>query len=314
MEAVTAVLAVEYAGLSVSGHVRDHNEDRLGWAALDGESAFVMPPQDYTLAQAVATSGRGLVFAVADGLGGYGGGEVASGLAVEACLDHTQRNVDGGGRLSGILRGAFNRANQAIFDAALGGHGGRKMQSTLSALAITPGEAHLAHVGDSRAYLIRASRIYRLTTDHSAVQSLLNRNLITPEEAQHHPDSSVLTRCLGQKPEVEIDIEQHPLASGDTLLLCSDGLWGFIPEQDILSVVETLGLTVEAAARNLLELALAAGGHDNIGIEMARLIQPPDAAPLPRTESYLALRIVLAMVLIALAALCVLAYLTFWNY
>ena len=90
MQAVTAALAVEYAGLSVNGHVRDHNEDRLGWAALDGDTSFVTPAQEYAIEQAVATSEMGLVFAVADGLGGYGGGEVASGLAIEACLDHTQ--------------------------------------------------------------------------------------------------------------------------------------------------------------------------------------------------------------------------------
>ena len=85
----------------------------------------------------------------------------------------------------------------------------------------------------------------------------------------------MLTRSLGRKPEVEIDIEQHPLAVGDTLLLCSDGLWGFVPEQEIRKAAA--GPRSEAAAHNLLELALAAGGHDNIGIEIARLISPPDS-------------------------------------
>jgi serine/threonine protein phosphatase PrpC len=255
---------------------------------------------------------------VADGIGGYPGGATASRMVVEHIFAHLEA-LPRDYPVGTAIRAAAAHANASIFAAAQAPDSPHPhMGSTVVLALVQQGDdgtqAWIGHIGDSRAYLARSGRLHRLTTDHSAVQAMLSRNLITPEEAQHHPDSSVLTRCLGQKPEVEIDIEQHPLASGDTLLLCSDGLWGFIPEQDILSVVETLGLTVEAAARNLLELALAAGGHDNIGIEMARLIQPPDAAPLPRTESYLALRIVLAMVLIALAALCVLAYLTFWNY
>jgi protein phosphatase len=172
--------------------------------------------------------------------------------------------------------------------------------------------AWIGHIGDSRAYLVRAGRLHRLTIDHSAVQAMLSRNLITPEEAQNHPDSSVLTRSLGHKPEVEIDIEQHPLAVGDTLLLCSDGLWGFVREQEILRVADNPGLTVEAAAHDLLELALAVGGHDNIGIEMARLIQPPDLPP-QKTENYIALKVVLAMLLLAFVAVCVLGFLLFFT-
>ena len=277
MEAVTAVLAVEYAGLSVSGHVRDHNEDRLGWAALDGESAFVMPPQDYTLAQAVATSGRGLVFAVADGLGGYGGGEVASGLAVEACLDHTQRNVDGGGRLSGILRGAFNRANQAIFDAALGGHGGRKMQSTLSALAITPGEAHLAHVGDSRVYRRHHGELEILTADHSQVMELLRLRIITPEQAVDHPARYALTRSVGGDITVRVDIRTERLDSDDSFLLCSDGLWSNVTASEI---VDALAHSPSEASERLVKLALDRGGDDNA---TAMVIRVREAGQRPET-------------------------------
>jgi protein phosphatase len=141
------------------------------------------------------------------------------------------------------------------------------------------------------------------------VQSLLSRKLITPEEAEHHPDIPVLTRSLGRLPEVEIDIEQHPLAVGDTLLLCSDGLWGFVPEQEIEKAAA--GPTLEAAAHNLLELALAAGGHDNIAIEMARLIPPP--APARRSGLPPGFKWIVLIFLLAIAGLCVLAYLTFWS-
>jgi serine/threonine protein phosphatase PrpC len=277
MQAVTAALAVEYAGLSVSGHVRDHNEDRLGWAALDGDSAFVMPPADYTLAQAVAASGKGLVFAVADGLGGYGGGEVASGLAVEACLDHAQRDGAGGGRLTGSLRAAFYRANQAIFDAAIGGRGGRKMQSTLSALAITPGEAHLAHVGDSRVYRRHHGELEVLTADHSQVMELLRMHIITPEQAVDHPARYALTRSVGGDITVRVDVRTERLDSDDAFLLCSDGLWSNVTASEI---VEALAHAPGEACERLVKLALDRGGDDNA---TAMVVRVREAGQRPET-------------------------------
>jgi serine/threonine protein phosphatase PrpC len=171
--------------------------------------------------------------------------------------------------------------------------------------------AWIGHIGDSRAYLIRAGRLHRLTTDHSAVQALLNRNLITPEEAKNHPDSSVLTRSLGHQPEVEIDIEQHPLAIGDTLLLCSDGLWGFVSEQDIQRAADVPGQTLETVAHSLLALALAAGGHDNIGIEMARLVglhKVDSSQSSGAISHHTVLWVVLTVFVMAFAGFCVIAY------
>ena len=259
MNTVTTALEVDFAGLTVIGHVREHNEDRIGWAALDADTAFVMPAQEYTLAQAVATSEQGLVFAVADGLGGYGGGDVAAGLAVEACLEHTQRNRNGGG-LSGTLRGAFNKANQAIFDAAIGGRGGRKMQSTLSALAITPGEAHLAHVGDSRVYRRHHGELEVLTSDHSQVMELLRMHIITPEQAIDHPARYALTRSVGGDITVRVDIRSERLDSGDTFLLCSDGLWSNVTASEI---TDALAHPPADACERLVKLALDRGGDDN---------------------------------------------------
>ena len=164
--------------------------------------------------------------------------------------------------------------------------------------------AWVGHIGDSRAYLVRVGRLHRLTTDHSAVQSLLSRNLISPQEAENHPDISMLTRSLGRLPEVEIDIEKHPLAIGDTLLLCSDGLCGFVPEHEIEKA--TAGPTLDAAAQNLIDLALAAGGHDNISIEIARLIPPP--APPRRAGLPPWFKWIVTLFLLAIAGLCVLAY------
>jgi protein phosphatase len=260
MQAVTTSLAVEYAGMTVIGHVREHNEDRLGWVALDGEAPYVTPPAEHKIDQSVATSGSGLVFAVADGLGGYGGGEVASGMAVEATLIQAQRSLAGGGRVPGVLRDAFNRANQAILDAAIAGQGGRKMQSTLSALVITPGEAHLGHVGDSRVYRRRAGELELLTTDHSQVMELLRMHIITPEQAIEHPARYALTRSVGGDITVRTDVRNERLDPDDMFLLCSDGLWSNVTSSEI---AEALSRPPLGACGQLVDLALARGGDDN---------------------------------------------------
>jgi protein phosphatase len=277
MQAVTTALAVEYAGLTVIGHVREHNEDRLGWVAIDGEAPYVTPAEEHNLAASVATSGLGLVFAVADGLGGYGGGEVASGMAVESSLGQAQRSLAAGGRVPGILRDAFNRANQAILDAAISGHGGRKMQSTLSTLVMTPGEAHLGHVGDSRVYRRRAGELELLTTDHSQVMELLRMHIITPEQAITHPARYALTRSVGGDITVRTDVRNERLEPDDTFLLCSDGLWSNVTSSEIAAA---LVQPPAETCRALVNLALERGGEDNATAMVVRVReagQRPDA-------------------------------------
>jgi PPM family protein phosphatase len=144
-----------------------------------------------------------------------------------------------------------------------------------------PVHAWVGHIGDSRAYLVRAGRLRRITRDHSAMQSLIDRGLITPEEARRHPDCSVLTRSLGHERTVEIELNEVALQPGDTLLLCSDGLWGFVPEPEIERALADSTLDVEEASRALLKLALNAGGHDNVGIEIARLAGETAALEIP---------------------------------
>jgi PPM family protein phosphatase len=260
---------------------------------------------------------------VADGVGGYTGGATASRMVVENFYAHLAALPDDY-PVDNAIRGAAARANARIVAAAsVPGSPNHHMGSTVVVAVVQQRAAGtcawIGHIGDSRAYLVRAGRLHRLTTDHSAVQALLSRNLITPEDAQNHPDSSVLTRSLGHQPEVEIDIEQHPLAIGDTLLLCSDGLWGFVSELDIEKVAGAHGLTLESSAHGLLELALAAGGNDNIGIEMARLVAlpkvDPPPQPLPKPISHHnVVWVVLSVFLLAFAGLCVLAYYALWRY
>jgi len=277
MEPVINPLQVQYAGLTMIGPVREHNEDRLGWVAIDGGAPFVTPAAEHDLTQAAIVSPVGFAFAVADGLGGYGGGDVASGIAVDISLEQAQRSLAGGSRIPGSLRDAFNRANQAIFDAAIAGKGGRKMQSTLSTLVITPGEAHLGHVGDSRIYRRRDGELELLTTDHSQVMELLRMHIITPEQAIEHPARYALTRSVGGGITVRTDIRNERLESGDTFLLCSDGMWSNVTSTEI---AESLTRTPAEACRVLVDLALERGGDDNataMVIRVSEAGQRPDS-------------------------------------
>ena len=212
---------------------------------------------------------------VADGLGGYEGGGVAAEIVVDGVCAH----------LAGLppyfpparaIREAVTQANAEVLAAARApGSPYPDMGTTVVVALVRQGgsgaQAWIGHAGDSRAYLLHGGRLRRLTRDHSAVQELIDGGLITPEGARHHPDASVLTRSLGHRAEVRIDIQKVSLAPGDTLLLCSDGLWGYVSHQLIERVLAYPGLPVEAVARTLLELALDAGGRDNIGLEVARI-------------------------------------------
>jgi protein phosphatase len=254
---------------------------------------------------------------VADGIGGYAGGATASRMVVENFYAHLAA-LPPDYPVDNAIRGAAARANTQIMMAADAPNSPYHHMGSTVVVAVVQQRAEgscawIGHIGDSRAYLLRAGRLHRLTTDHSAVQVLLSRKLITPEEAKNHPDSSVLTRSLGHKTEVEIDIEQHPLAIGDTLLLCSDGLWGFVSELDIERMADSPGRTLESSAHGLLELALAAGGNDNIGIEMARIVGLPksNVTPPPHPEPishHAVLWVVMTIFVMAFAGFCVIAY------
>lgn len=249
------------------GKVREENQDNIRHARI----------------------AMGELLIVADGIGGYLGGATASRLAVESFHDY-MASLPADYPPEQAIKEASARANASILsESNTPDSNFRRMGSTVVLALIAQDangiQAWIGHIGDSRAYLARAGQLIRLTNDHSAVQALLNRNLITPQEALNHPDASVLTRSLGHQSEVEIDIEPFPLQDGDSLLLCSDGLWGYVPEPEVRVVAANPELTVANAARTLLELALAAGGHDNIGIELARLTLPPSLPRIPSSNS-----------------------------
>lgn len=284
---------MEHAALSTTGPVRERNEDHLGWGGLAagdrgvllGSRANLVPdeiPGRKTWGPATAVRderpGRGLVFAVADGLGGYGGGDVASSLAVAELLDQTGHAGGSGLRPAGVLRAAYGAANQRVFDAALSGQGTRKMQTTMTTLLLSPGEVHVAHVGDCRAYRLRGDALELLTTDHTQVMEMLRLKLISPEQAADHPARYALTRSLGAELIVRADIGRETLVDGDTYLLCSDGLWSKVDANEIAAALRD---TCGAACERLVELAVERGGEDNtsaLALRVHAAGRPPEAA------------------------------------
>ena len=214
------------------------------------------------------------LFAVADGMGGHQGGEVASKLA----LDTLRKATDGV-----ALAQAVQDANRAVFeragkDPALAGMG-----TTLTAFLVVGDTLRLAHVGDSRAYLLREGELQRITTDHTVVEGLVEKGELTPQEASIHPQRSILTRAIGVDGEVQVDQASIQPRPGDRLLLCSDGLTGMIEEADIQRILEEHE-DPQAAADALVEAANEAGGQDNITaivIDVAEAGADPHAQATP---------------------------------
>jgi serine/threonine protein phosphatase PrpC len=259
-------VAINFASQCDRGKVRAENQDTVRRVAV--------PLGDLLL--------------VADGIGGYAGGGVASRMAVDV-ISSALADMPTFFPPALAIQEAACRANTEIAAAAAKPGTTFHHMGTTAVLALlqqdpehphAPVHAWVGHIGDSRAYLVRYGRLRRITRDHSAMQLLMDRGLITPEEARYHPDSSVLTRTLGHEPNVEMELNEVALKPGDGLLLCSDGLWGFVPEQEIERVLADSTLSVEEASLALLKLALDAGGHDNVGIELARVAgssEPTDA-------------------------------------
>jgi protein phosphatase len=212
------------------------------------------------------------VFAVADGLGGHQGGEVASALAVEPLAGLDGREMASPAEAAEALAEAVRQANAAILDRATGDPALWGMGTTLTAAALA-GDHHLqlGHVGDSRAYLLRDGSLEQLTSDHTVVGELVRRGRLTPEQAAIHPERSILTRAVGLDPRIPVDTpDPLELAPGDQVLLCSDGLTEAVGDAEIAQVLgaEPDG---DAACRSLIDAANAAGGPDNITVVLLRV-------------------------------------------
>jgi PPM family protein phosphatase len=250
-------VALQFAGQCDRGKIREENQDAVRQCATP----------------------LGDLLIVADGIGGYEGGAVASRMAIEA-ISASLEGIPTFFPIDIAIEEAVCRANAEIVAAAAEpGTPNNRMGSTVVLALLqrdpesaqAPVKACIGHIGDSRAYLLHSGRLTRITRDHSAIQLLLDHDLIAPEQARNHPDASVLTRTLGHEPNVKVDLNSIELEPGDTLLLCSDGLWGYVSDQEIERVLADPELSAEQASRSLLDLALDAGGHDNIGIQLARV-------------------------------------------
>ena len=225
--------------------------------------------EDYVLAcepgDEVLESTKGCLYIVADGIGGGAAGEVASLFAAEAIAHHYYNRLDDP---ETALKRAIAEANVALYAYAHSHPRFATMGTTIVAAAIHSATLHFAHVGDSRAYLLRQKRIQRLTRDHNLAGQLALGGILTTAEAERHPQRNLLLRSIGSERQVQPDVGQAALLAGDTLLLCSDGLTGRIADSEIGDIAAES--TPNQAVRALIDLANRRGGQDNISVVVVR--------------------------------------------
>jgi serine/threonine protein phosphatase PrpC len=231
---VTARAKNSWAALTDIGRVRTHNED----------SVLAQPP----------------LYVVADGLGGHEAGEVASSVAVETLRDHAPRRPD-----AKALARAVKAANREVIRSAREGFGKQGMGTTMTAAIVEGTRIAIAHVGDSRAYLLHEGSLLRVSEDHSMVADMIRRGQLTEAEARYHPNRSVITRALGTDPNMLADTYELDASPGDRLLLCSDGLTSML-EDGMIAEILTEYRTPDTAAHMLVDSANDAGGHDNVSV------------------------------------------------
>jgi serine/threonine protein phosphatase PrpC len=236
-------VGVEHAGLTDVGRERESNED----------SFLALPP----------------LFVVADGMGGARAGDVASRTLVEVFEE-----AGAAGELSDGLEATVHKANGRIHQMAVEDPSLKGMGCTATASYVAEGRLTTAHVGDSRLYRLRGGALEQLTEDHSLVGGLVRLGRLTPEEAEVHPQRSVILRAVGVEADVEVDVLHHDLEPGDVYLQCSDGLTAMVRDEVIRETLESFP-ALDVAAEMLVELANAAGGRDNITVVLFRVDSTP---------------------------------------
>lgn len=231
---------LQWGARSDVGLVRGHNED-----------AFLV---------------KAPLFAVCDGMGGHAAGEVASGIAVKTIAERAPEHADE------ILLGvAVEAANAAVLEGALNGTGKPGMGCTASCVLVEQNRMSVAHVGDSRVYLLHAGTLVRITHDHSYVEELVDAGEITADEARIHPSRSIITRALGSDPDMYADHFTLDVQEGDRIIICSDGLSSMVPDREIENLAMSC-VTPQGAADTLVSAALTAGGHDNVTVVVIDII------------------------------------------
>jgi protein phosphatase len=253
----SAMLELEFAELSDPGKIRGHNEDYVGHAAP---------------ATADQSRARGWLFALADGVGGQDRGEVASRTAIET-LQSCFRGTRPEEAPSALLQRLVQSANLKVYEtAAAASPGGSSMCTTLVSCLLRYDRATIAHVGDSRCYLIRRGHATVLTHDHTLVGEQVRMGLLSHEEAAESERRHVLSRSLGANMFVNADIDEHQVLPGDLLLLSSDGLHGSVTAKEIAAITSKFP-DLHEAARQLVALACQKDGSDNISVQLIRIRQ-----------------------------------------
>jgi len=246
---------VEFAQLSDVGRVRQGNEDYLGHVAP-------ATPEE--------ARSRGWLFAVADGVGGHDLGEVASHTAVE-CVMAGFREAPPGESHPALLERLIKRANTRVMDAGQAASpGGARMATTFVACALRYDRAAVAHVGDSRCYLIRRGQANLLTRDHTVANEQIRLGIVSTSEAAGSGTKHLLIRSLGSELFVNVDVQEHQVLAGDVLVLCSDGLHGSVSGSEIAAVAGNAA-DLTAAARRLVDIANERDGSDNISLQIIRV-------------------------------------------
>jgi serine/threonine protein phosphatase PrpC len=202
------------------------------------------------------------LFAIADGMGGAQAGEVASRLAAAALKESGARTLGGERRISDLIQ----EANRRVYDRSSTDPNTSGMGTTITVALVENGNVAFGHVGDSRAYLIRDGRMEQVTEDHSLVNELMKSGKLSREEAESHPQRSVITRALGTDPDVDVDTFTIAGEAGDVFLLCSDGLTDMVEEREILELVERNRQDIGVALKSLVKAANRSGGEDNITV------------------------------------------------
>jgi PPM family protein phosphatase len=252
-------------GLTDTGKVREHNEDTI---AVDADIGLLV---------------------LADGMGGYNAGEVASGIAVKTIVNLVKEQVEredlnvqdreaGLSRPTIILRDAIHRANKIIYQTARTQPQCEGMGTTVVAALFFDNKITIAHVGDSRLYRQKAGgdKLEQVTMDHSLLQELVDRGFYSAEEAQRAANKNYVTRALGVEPNVDVEIQEVPVSKGEVFILCSDGLSDMVEDEDIHLTINTFSANLDTVAKQLIQLANDNGGRDNVSVVMAHVL---DAFP-----------------------------------
>ena len=247
-------MKLEFASLTDIGQIRQKNEDSVG---------RYQPEDAKDLAE------KGSIFVVADGMGGHRGGEIASELAVETIVSLYYASP--GDDPTKTLSECFAEANRRILEKSTTEAELFGMGTTCTTMVVRNGQAYFAHVGDSRAYVLRNGDLLQLTEDHSLVGEMVRSGILSNEDAQHHPKRNVITRSLGTHEDLLPDFPSTPYAisEGDVFLLCSDGLTSMVSDEHLKRVVGSF--PPREACRELVDLANANGGKDNISVQIVKI-------------------------------------------